>query len=77
MAIEAVKSTYPSEAEQLKEIIREVEAKIFSLKRETKRVAMHIEIDKNIIKSDRYYENLIRAREVSGLKNRSTYLNTH
>lgn len=65
MAVESVKLAYPSETEQLKEIIREVEAKLFSLKRETKKTAMILQIDKHLFKHPECSENLIHLRNVS------------
>lgn len=65
MAIESVKSVYPSEAEQLKKIIREVEAKLLSVKRQTKNVAMEIQINKYMVKNFGDFENLLNELNVS------------
>lgn len=64
MAVESVKLIYPSEYEQVKKIIREVEAKLFSVKRETKKVAMEIQIIKNLVKNPDDAERLMNLREV-------------
>lgn len=65
LAIESVKSAHPSEAEQLKTIILDVEAKILSLKRETKRVAMLLDLYKASVKGNGSQESLARARQMS------------
>lgn len=67
MAVDSIKSDYPSESKPLMGIIRDVEAKMFSAKRETKKIAMHFEINRKLFKHPENAEYLIHLRNVSAL----------